>query len=574
MSKDKHTEADRLLRDGLDSLQPDSPVGSWEHLAKKLDEQSALPLSDATKTDETLRNRLNAIQPDYQAESWKVLESRLDSTLDEVVADELLQTQLNSVVPPYAPESWTVLSNKLDNSESDELLHHRLVSTAAVPKVSGWAALAAKLELIAARRTAIYSYKFSELCLVMTFMLLFWRFVPLANSAQPTIPDNSPQAIAQQEDQYKTPTTAKLYDGTLPAATPFPSDVSPSTEGNSIKQEAASLTLTNSTETRKSVVNAAEVAFVQTTEASAPITDDSPALVLTVNEITVVEPLAITLADHLIIEEDGPSPLANLAEDKDQLPVAKTFHLRPFISPWDINQVVTPKQAVNDIILERDNRLSYGSSAGVLLDVTYRKHSVQYGIIYGRRSYIPTVLKDVEAFEPGQGPIERRDTNYSRISLQNISLPVVFQRELFNKNRWRMTIDAGLAANFNIWSRFRKSPTFDADVLNWTRQTPQSLSGIGRTPETRNLNRIDARDLVFPEEGLFQGGSLLENVNISASLGFSIERQFNERMSFYVAPRFSRAIYYQKSAGVEPFNDRIHNNSVQFGTRILLGKQK
>ncbi|PHI21312.1 hypothetical protein CEQ90_02625 [Lewinellaceae bacterium SD302] len=560
MRKDKYTEADRLMREGLDGLQPDYPAGGWERLALRLDDQPVASAKEREdeKADELLRASLTSIVPAYEAASWDKLKNRLDTqdSIDaHVLTDESVSQQLNALVPAYDAASWAALNARMNNTESDEILHHRLDTSAPVPPLSGWAALAAKLELIAARRTAIYGYKFSELCLVLTLLLLIWRFYPEGNEVEPVGPSAEPAMEASLP-------LASIDDeqGDLPPSqmVSTQAETRQTTGAAEVETEAGETAATESAENIPSInIQAVEVA---------------PTVVFTPT-FGATNPLAVELAPALLIERTIPRPIVSLSNERNtQSSKPGTFYLRPFISPWDFNQIVTPKQVVNDIILKQDIRISYGASAGVLLDVSYRKHSMQYGLIYGRRSYIPTVLKEVEAFLPGQGPIERRDTNYSRISLQEVTLPVVFQWHVFDNEQWRMTADVGLAANVNVWKRFQKSPNFDSDVLNWSRQTPQIIGG-GRNEETEDLNRIGARDLVYPEQGVFQGGSLLENVSMTASIGFSIERYLDERLSIYVAPRFSRAIYYQKSSGVEPFNDRIHNNSVQFGTRILLGKQ-
>lgn len=516
MDKNQQQHQDHHIRDGLNALQPSTPVGGWEQLAQRLD-------NDAVGTNEQ---------------------------------DALLRQKLDGLQPPFEAGSWAALNSRLDNQESDKIFFTKIDTHAPVPKVSGWAALAAKLELIAARRSAVYCYKFSELCLITAALILF-LYTDSSGKAKPT-QDTPSTPVALLEFAANEP-NGSVNTGLPIIASPVVLDVA----------------------TSEDEIDYAEVEWV----VPPPKQGEVSPLEASLFPLEAFEVEGLTSLDFVAAIEALPQLDYRLASERPSVPkpsigmvtvpenVPPTLYLRSFISPWDFNQIITPKQAVNDVILDRDDRVSYGNSLGLLLDVQYRKHAMQYGLIYSRRSYIPTVLKDVEDFTQGQGPIERRDTNYSRITFQTLSLPIVFQRELYKNDRWRLATSVGVALNVNAWATFRKSPTFDQDVLNWTRQSPQPRFGP-RSPESTGLPVIDARDLVYPEQGLLQGGSLLSNVHLSASFGFSIERYFNEEMSFYVAPRFSRSIYYNRDSGAEPFNDRIHNSSIQFGTRILLGRQR
>lgn len=521
MNKEEQQISDQLIKNGLDSLRPESPEGSWELLAQRLEAGDTVSITEQ---------------------------------------DELLKDKLNGLEPVYNPQSWADLNARLNNEESDDIFYYRLDAHAPVSPTSNWAALAAKLELIAARRAAIYSFKFSEICVLASCLIVFWNFFP---AASPEKEDESP-VVADVQPLLMTTETVSSHQANRPLVV-----------------DVAQLALV----TAEDEIDYAKVNRPTWTEATLPQVDEiapRPAIAQTpivVETVAIVKESATTVDAIPGIDVRLPDiesvllfpPITQVETLKKKKP--RSIYLRSFVSPWDFNQVITPEQAVNDIILERDNRISYGQSAGVLFDAEYRKHSMQYGVVYAIRSYIPTVLKDVEGFEPGIGPIERRDTNYSRIRFQTVSLPFSYQRELLETDRWRIAASAGVAANINIWATFRKSPTFDQDVLNWTRETPQPAAGA-RSPENSGIPVLDAKDLVYPEQGLLQGGSLLSNVSMSVSAGFLIERMLNEKFSVYVAPNFSRAIYYQKDSGAEPFNDRIHSNSIQFGTRILLGTRK
>ncbi|MEL6275824.1 MAG: hypothetical protein AAFU03_12030, partial [Bacteroidota bacterium] len=69
-------------------------------------------------------------------------------------------------------------------------------------------------------------------------------------------------------------------------------------------------------------------------------------------------------------------------------------------------------------------------------------------------------------------------------------------------------------------------------------------------------------------------GSMLANSSLYFRLGFTLERQLNDHFSIYFAPDFTRTLYSREGSGAEPYDDRIHNNSFQIGTKYRLGKKE
>jgi hypothetical protein len=595
MEKDLQAARDLQLRKALNGLQPARQPGSWEQLADRLGQGLAPERTDALlreklsegsaisaplgwdqladrldqglapeRTDALLREKLSEGSAISVPLGWEQLADRLDAegSLPERESDEILRDKLTTLDAGLEPQGWAALASRMDNAESDEIFHYRLDRHAPTPLLSGWALLAAKLELIAGRRAAIYSYKFSELCLVVVALLLFWHLQPSSGTSAP-----APAAIANLIDESTTVDSAQKV---------AKQDFEEASQVAVLSQTAGVVTTTDNEEMNRSpeaMIARPSTVAVETIASIYP--DPLSMSEAKINFTTGVYGTAELLPVHPFeplsyprLEMGLPIQLKNPAAREPA-----EIYLRAFISPWDFNQIVTPRQAVNDIILDEDIRISYGSSAGVLIENAHRKHLFQFGLIYSNRSYIPTVLKEVEDVPLPTGNVEVRDTNYSRIRFQTISLPAVYQRELLRNDKWRIAASVGVSLNLNILATFRKSPTFDQDVLDWTRQSPTPEFGL-RGNSNSDLPRLSAIDLVYPEQGLFQGGSLLANSGLSASLGFSIERNISERFSLYLAPRFSRAIYYRKNTGLEPFNDRIHNNSIQLGTRMFLGTKQ
>lgn len=538
------------------------------------------------KFDEQIRKELSDLQPDYAPQSWDKLSELLSDPPAEpaqAAADEQLRTSLNDLTPAYRPESWELLNAKIDqrnNAAADGIIVDRLDRTAAPAYRAGsWALLAARLELIAQRRSCLTALKITEFSLLLSALLLFWNFFPTGGFYAPVQPailaENTFGPLNQQQSDQAS-SAAEFSQLTNPAlATKQQINVSTSanttaTTGRLANQETQ-LTLRNQStyELELSPRNEQSKRTVKVIQPlamnSSPLVESTQHLALTVNTEKATPPLAGV--------EFTPESRKNIAWPAVMWPGKAKREaqqsVRVFVSPWDFNRVVTPAFAVREKQIERDVRLSYGLSAGVLLENDLGKNGHSYGLVYGRRSYVPTVFANVEgrSEDVRPSPLQPRDTNYSRIIFHTVGVPLNYQRELFGNGRWRLTASVGLEANVVLSSKFYKSPNFDENINNYLRST--SPIAVARSGE---FNTLSKEDLTDPEKGLLQGGSALRNSSLYFSVGFSLERQLSESTSVFFAPQFSRALYYRRDTGLGPFDDRIHPNAVRFGARYRLGE--
>lgn len=515
--------------------------------------------------DEQLRQKLSDWQPTSPPLGW----DRLADALDEKPAtfDALLRQKLNtSGTPLPASKGWEQLAQRMDQQASDDLLHQKLRQAAPPPyQSSSWNRLAARLELIAQRRSAIIAYKITELSMLLSALLLFWQFFP--PSIQPN--KHTPQPLAQNiESVAATPSLGAANEGALPAVRSAAKQTSNETRAVSAakrsnltrtarQEDAISL----EPEARKLAKIAGAVPALRskvlpprqqtTTQAKQP----SP---------EAISPLATPFPEAL--QERPKRPQIALLLPK-QLRQRGQHHLRFSVSPWDINQIITPAFRLGDKEIARDVRFVSGRSASLMLDVQHGKHGHSYGVVYSRRSYLPTVLADAESANtlPRPSPLAPVDTNLSRITFHTISIPFQYQQQLFRKNGWQLRTNVGIEANFVLKAKFYKSPDFDNNIRNYLRQS--GGSAVARSSSRRDLS---ASDLIHPEAGLLQGGSALLNASFYVAAGFTLERELSSRSSIFISPQLTRAVYYRRQAGLGPFGDRIHHNALQVGMRWRL----
>lgn len=513
---------------------------------------------DHEHIDDAVRRSLESWQPDYRPDSWKQLEEKLDKIAGPTAADDDIRAALNEgIAPASAAAGWEQLAARLDAEEGDAQVSRQL-ERAPVPayRPSSWARLAARLELIAQRRSCVVAYKITEMSLLLSALLLFWNYFPFAPSTQTGAPFPIPATtLIADAGEILTDGQAKSTTvSTQPATT---------TTGSPNENVSPSLVAALPASTFVTEISTGEEDFkVSTVDASTARigTELLSSDILPASQASDLLP-ALSFSVNGLVPD--PRPALRLAPKEKE---KGATYLRAYVSPWDLNQVVTPAFALGAKEIDRDSRISYGTSAGIMLDVEHGKNGHSYGISYSRRSYIPTALAEVEAggTRPSSNPLAPRDTNFSRITFHTVSLPFSYQRNLVNTGRWRIRAGIGVEASMVMFAKFYKSPNFNENIANYFTNTRRARSS--------GVRLLSARDLTHPEEGLLQGGSALQNSSFSLTFDLTIERQLTNRFGLYLAPRFTRALYYNRESGLGPLDDRIHQNAFQFGARWRLDR--
>ncbi|MBC6996826.1 hypothetical protein QWY85_03985 [Neolewinella lacunae] len=542
----RNQDFDALVRQQLKQL-PDLPPSGpgWQRLAGELD------------ADDYLRRALTGpALASNEATGWASLERKLDVF---AASDSQLAAGLDGLRPAVAPGSWDLLAARLDEADEvkiDALLADRLARNTATGS-RGWAALAARLELIGQRRELVAAWKITEFSLLLSLLLLFLRFGGLPDGAGQPVP-----ALAAAQDIASVAPAVGLLP-TL-AAAPVP--------------ERPQALTGNSPELPKlkpgpGLPDATVPTAVRPEASSAPLFPDA-------NEQTTARDVPAPAAEPLLADvsplatlEYGaqrslmlPSPALRLPAQPRATPIR--YYLNVFFSPVDFNQVVTPATQFGDFDVDSDSRLARGTTAGLLLDATSGKNGLQIGVIYSRRAYIPTALKwylqeDYPLIEPVKG--------YSRFIHHSIIFPFNYQRTLRESTDWRLTAQVGMSMSVIANSTFY-IPEGGQDLVEAFNSTtgrfdvdPPEADGK-RSPSYQS-----SRKLTDPEPGWLEGGSMLTNASFYLGGGITIERTLSPRWSIYAAPTFGRVIYLDAERGIGPYNDRIHTTNVRLGSRYLFG---
>lgn len=516
--------------------------------------------SQEQQFDDQLRQSLEAIKPSRLPGSWEQLSSKLDNS--DLPFDAAVRDSLAPLADNLEPKGWDDLAQELDRlrtDEADQLVQERLEDLERFSRPSGWATLAAHLELIAYRRQSLAAIKLTELCLAISLLLLFWRFAPIGGfSGNEDLPAGTIAFLAPTHDPV---VEAEIVENN-PLVTAEQTNSYNNEEIRVVSDDRSSTTVVS--DDQQETVVAVEAGASSPLEASSSILNQEMPVQSTTHLASnqAVESLGFELAAAQR-DQRIPNPPVGLLDLKEKNPIQS--HLRVFYSPVDVNQVITPENAFFDRAIQRDNRLTYGTSAGLLVDISTNKYTVQTGLIYGLRSYIPTLLKVTES-EPLPSPIAVNRSGYSKLEFHTVSVPFTINRTVVDDGRWRITLGAGAGLNMILSSSFTKIEGADQILNDLLNGGSQARGGF--------QDRVDAREYFNPEPGWFQGGSIFSNANFYFIGTASFERRLNDRLSLFAAPTINRSFHFLKKGGVGPNFDRIHNHSIQLGARMRLGTEK
>ncbi|WP_020568913.1 hypothetical protein [Neolewinella persica] len=534
----KHTDA--LLRQRLlKELPKDSPSeAGWAALSAQMDADADLGLQAA----------LQGLSAAPTALGWQALERKLDPINQ---ADSDLAGKLNGLQPTVTIAGWAALEARLEKENDqavDAIVADGLARTG-VGVTSGWAALAARLELIGWRRGFVSAWKITEASLLLSMLLLVVRFGPLAEG--PVLP------IAKAENGFPVPMEVAEAVATIQDEAPLVADIN-NTRFSAQRPVANSA---KKNQIRKDFPLVLPTALVDIGYEKTVARKERRDLLN--NEVALVRVPSLEIK-QLRKTVYLPSPVLNLPEVESSEPVQ--YYVNAFVSPLDINQVVTPRTSIGEFDISGDRRFTYGSSVGLLFDFIQGKNGLQVGAIYSRRSYIPTALKwylqdEYTAFEPIKG--------YQRFNFENITFDFNYKRTLLTSENWRVSGRMGVSLSVIARSSFDGKD----EVVAGFNEFEERVGNLpdGQRSSGRPTDFSGQRKLQNPPNGWLEGGSILANSSFYLGGGIVVERLMNPRWSIYVSPAIGRVVYLKVDQGIGPYNDRIHLSNLRFGSRYLFG---
>jgi|GEM_PF-1103455 len=191
-------------------------------------------------------------------------------------------------------------------------------------------------------------------------------------------------------------------------------------------------------------------------------------------------------------------------------------------------------------------RNSSGFHLGFLLSEGAKRLETGFGFIYAHKEYNAPRVTFI------QGSLRDGYTTeqLQKIQLNLLQIPVFTRYNIVHKENWRLYASLGATAQVTLSANyFIVHPGF----------FPSSVALTGKTNSVyQNL-----------EEGLMQGGTLIDNVYLSMDMGFGAEKIVSPRTSIFIQSSYQSFVGHV-SKGIGPYNDRISTVSFQSGVRINL----
>jgi hypothetical protein len=191
-------------------------------------------------------------------------------------------------------------------------------------------------------------------------------------------------------------------------------------------------------------------------------------------------------------------------------------------------------------------RNSSGFHLGFLLSEGAKRLETGFGFIYAHKEYnAPSVTFIQGSLRDGY-----TTEQLQKIQLNLLQIPVFTRYNIVHKENWRLYVSLGATAQVTLSANyFIVHPGF----------FPSSVALTGKTNSVyQNL-----------EEGLMQGGTLIDNVYLSMDIGVGAEKMISPRTSLFAQSSYQSFVGHV-SKGIGPYNDRISTVSFQSGVRINL----
>ena len=523
--------------------------------------------------DDILKRKLNNMT-DYSNIDWSVFEHKLDkaqmsNTASEGDFDSSIKQKLTGITTASLGSDWSIFEQMLNEDQfTDDMLDDKVseeMNKMRAPyRHDHWEMLHKSLEFKRQRNNNIIGFKVIELSLL--FMLLLsannlYKYLPS------TFEVEKPMIYASLDDNIQN-NTREPVSQTLKtkAITQKKSIVSSSVSRATNKEIITTPTTVKNTNLITTITSASES---NNSEVTLTIPLSSYVLVSPITDVTsdveASQKAYILSKSSSLINFAGISmrQMSNLSSDQPyihksiDIATRYTTHiLYPSTNTeksifvyvgLDNNLVNSPFDDVYDT--EGYRTFGIGYSAGVEYNVKKGKKEFSLGLGYSNRAYEPRIIEELT----GNPALTLYETSLDNIEFNIMSLSVGLKYIVAESDNWALDFGFGTSANVVVNSNYSIETLISRDGQ------PVSTS-YGRQPFS-DLNEKPLHD------GIFENGSLKENIYMTTDVSFGLHRQLSERTTFTLRPEYS---IHSFSNGIGPNNDLINNLSLNLGVRYIL----
>lgn len=488
---------------------------------------------ESNNFDKQIREKLQNMEPDFRSGNWKLMEQKLNAAevdanpeYDDILLDGMAYGSLENYKADFNPTHWDLMEQKLDDA------YYPL-------------------------RRKLYRYKVVEVSLMLLALFTVIQFLPFKKhknskdlaGTQTQIErlnnldfSNIRTALNNKElnQKIENETSSAIDDKTLTTALGF-SNI----DGNilSYSQNAPSsrfgtgLILKNKYDNNDInkigfVINPLYLSLANRYPQSSASTNESVSILLPIDSY---QPDKLRAASS-----------AGLPECDGCKTINSTFLISiGMMGGIDADYITTP---YDDRYHQNEfSQVAMGYGGGFTLGFKYHKWELETGAIYSAKYYGARKISEVNgSFEEG-GYVQQ---GLLGVQLDILKVPLHLRYNFMAESKWNVYAHSGAAINMTIETLFEYTSKSVGNSDN-------PLGRYGGDPHSA-------------QDGVFEGGSLIDNTYITANLGLGIERHFNSRMSVFLGSTYQ----HQITKGLGPQHDQINSLSIMTGARVTLKTKK
>lgn len=528
---------DDILRRKLNAMM-DTSDSDWSAMEQKLDmdnasNESYQEYNSKGEFDQAIKQKLAGMTTSSTSSDWSSFEQILDQDqLTDQMLDDKVSSEMNNMRAPYRHDHW-------------ELLHDNL-------------------ELRKKRNQDIIGYKIIELSLL--FILLLSANNILQHTTKSTFEIEKPKIYASINADDNLIQRDLDNDFSAEASTQILTAekmVSDETERISIKENQPKIdtqntssnavsSVINNNNIQQKIINTTATSINEQVDIPSVVNSDRSAKVAASNDNSRVMLSSLnTLSKNitpLVYDRDNVFTISNTTP-QIIIPHRKTKlkSLTAYLGV-DNNLVNSPFDDIYDV--EGFRTYGIGYSAGIDFGIAKGKKEWTIGLGYSNRSYEPRIIDELT----GDAVVNLFDTSLEHIEFDILSLSAGLRYNLAQNSKW--AIDLGIGASANIVAH----TNYQIETVSILRDG-QFVSSRVNTPYSLDLNNKPLHD------GIYEGGSLQENIYLTTDISFGIQRKIGDNTFFSFRPEYS---VHSFSNGIGPNNDLINNLSLNLGVRYIL----
>ncbi len=520
--------------------------------------------------DNILKRKLNNMT-ETSSSDWSVFEHILDDAnlsgnAVEGDFDSAIKQKLAGITAASLSSDWSTFEHILDEDQlTDDMLDDKVsqeMNRMRVPyRQDHWELLHSTLEYQKQRNSSVIGYKIIELSLLLILLLSannLYKYLPS------TFELEKPMIYASLEDNQKKDRKESITEQSVAKA-----DI----HKNSVVAVRAPLkTIINTLETPLNIVqtsNDVDLASVSENFNELANTHNSKqTLVSQVVQSSNVQILGLKADQSVSTLNLDKAPVVsllqmdNISSLQQGILASQTVsgytphHFNPkskieksifVFAGLDNNLVNSPFDDVYDT--EGFRTYGIGYSAGVEYGIKKDKKAIAVGIGYSNRAYEPRIIEELT----GNPALTLYETSLDHIEFNIMSLSAGLKYMLVETDKWALDLGIGASANVVVSS--------DYSIETRTIRDGKHISSRdGRLP----FSNLDDKPL---HDGIFENGSLKENIYFTTDLSIGLHRQLSKNAKFTLRPKYSAHSF---SNGIGPNNDLINNLSLNLGVTYTL----